>query len=37
VRFEVGPGGHMFYSRDEARAALRDAGRDLIEERHEGE
>ncbi|MEA2861274.1 MAG: hypothetical protein QOC72_3313 [Methylobacteriaceae bacterium] len=37
VRFEVVPGGHMFYSRDDARATLRDAGRDLIEGRHEGE
>jgi carboxypeptidase C (cathepsin A) len=37
VRFAVVPGGHMFYSRDESRAALRDAGRDLIEGRREGE
>jgi carboxypeptidase C (cathepsin A) len=37
VRFEAVPGGHMFYSRDDARAALRDAGRDLIEGRREGE
>jgi carboxypeptidase C (cathepsin A) len=37
VRFEVVPGGHMFYSRDDARAALRAAGRDLIEGRREGE
>jgi carboxypeptidase C (cathepsin A) len=37
VRFEAVPGGHMFYSRDDSRAALRDAGRDLIEGRHEGE
>jgi hypothetical protein len=27
----------MFYSRDDARAALRDAGRELIEGRHVGE
>jgi carboxypeptidase C (cathepsin A) len=37
VRFEAVPGGHMFYSRDDARSALRDAGRDLIEGRREGE
>jgi carboxypeptidase C (cathepsin A) len=37
VRFEAVPGGHMFYSRDDSRAALRDAGRDLIEGRREGE
>ncbi len=37
VRFEVVPGGHMFYARDQSRAALRDAGRDLIEGRREGE
>jgi carboxypeptidase C (cathepsin A) len=37
VRFEAVPGGHMFYSRDDSRAALRDAGRDLIEGRYEGE
>jgi carboxypeptidase C (cathepsin A) len=37
VRFEVVPGGHMFYARDDARRALRDAGRDLIEGRREGE
>jgi carboxypeptidase C (cathepsin A) len=37
VRFEVVPGGHMFYSREDSRAALRDAGRDLIEGRREGE
>jgi carboxypeptidase C (cathepsin A) len=37
VRLEVVPGGHMFYARDESRAALRDAGRDLIEGRREGE
>ena len=37
VRFQAVPGGHMFYSRDESRAALRDAGRELIEGRREGE
>jgi carboxypeptidase C (cathepsin A) len=37
VRFEAVPGGHMFYSRDDARASLRDAGRELIEGRHLGE
>jgi carboxypeptidase C (cathepsin A) len=37
VRFETVPGGHMFYSRDDSRAALRDAGRELIEGRHVGE
>ena len=37
VRFEAVPGGHMFYSRDDARAALRDAGRELVEGRHMGE
>jgi carboxypeptidase C (cathepsin A) len=37
VRFQAVPGGHMFYSRDESRAALRDAGRDLIQGQHQGE
>ena len=36
VRLAVVPGGHMFYARDESRAALRDAGRDLIEGRKRG-
>jgi carboxypeptidase C (cathepsin A) len=32
VRLLVLPGGHMFYSRDESRAALRDAARELYAE-----
>lgn len=33
VRLSVFPGGHMFYSRDESRRALRDAARAVVEPR----
>lgn len=33
VKLELFPGGHMFYSRDASRAALREAARGLIEAR----
>ncbi len=35
VRLSILPGGHMFYSRDASRAALRDAARELIEARRD--
>ena len=31
LRLELLPGGHMFYSRDDARAAFREMGRGMIE------